>query len=63
MMLSIFEVHYKLGRQNTNSDSLYWLSLMEDPEVSEDLEKDFLVIPEDVVQVCLWLEEPEPEGY
>ncbi|XP_029766793.1 uncharacterized protein LOC113406182 [Terrapene carolina triunguis] len=56
-----FEVQYKPGRQNINADTLSRLPLEEESEEGEDLEKDFLVIPADVVRTCLWLENPKPE--
>uniref|UniRef100_K7EY25 Gypsy retrotransposon integrase-like protein 1 n=1 Tax=Pelodiscus sinensis TaxID=13735 RepID=K7EY25_PELSI len=57
-----FEVQYKPGRQNISADILSRLPLEEELEEGEDLEKDFLVIPADVVRACLWLEVPKQEG-
>ncbi|CAM2105845.1 unnamed protein product [Caretta caretta] len=47
--------------QNINADTLFRLPLEEESEEGENLEKDFLVIPADVVRTCLWLENPTPE--
>ena len=47
-----FEVHYKPGRMNQNADVLSRIPVAAEPEV-EDVEKDFLVIKEEV-RACLW---------
>lgn len=48
-----FEVHYKLGRMNTNADVLSRIPFERELD-REVTEKDLMILKSDEVQACLW---------
>lgn len=56
-----FEVCYKPGQQNTNTDVLSRIPYQEEPE-QEDMDKDFIKVGPEEVRACLWPASVDGDG-